>query len=83
MAATVASSAAGGGVNASGALAAPPSLHDTSAGSISVATCPGGPMQAAIASTASWASASVLLDVRTQDDTLRATVSMSDCSWAS
>ena len=37
------------------ARASAPSVHDTSAGRISVATCPGGPLAAAIASTASRA----------------------------
>ncbi len=44
--------------------ARPPSLHDTSAGRIRVATCPGGPSAAPIASAASRASSPVLLDVR-------------------
>ena len=49
-----------------------------------VATCPGGPMQAAMASAASWQSACVVLEVRTKPgDTLRATVSMSDCNCES
>ena len=60
-----------------------PSFQDTSAGTISVATWPGGPMAAAMASTASRGKSSVVLDVRTQADTLRATVSMSDCSGVS
>ena len=40
-------------------------------------------MAAAMASTTSRGSCSVVLDVRTQVDTLRATVSMSDCSGVS
>jgi len=48
-----------------------------------VATAPGGPMQAASASVASWHSAWVLAEVRTQAEALRATVSMSDCKGAS
>ena len=48
-----------------------------------MATWPGGPCAAAIASAASDASASVLCEVRTQLETLRATVSMSDWSCAS
>ncbi len=40
-------------------------------------------MAAAMASTASRASSSVLRDVRTQVETLRAAASMSDCSCAS
>jgi hypothetical protein len=68
---------------AGGGAGAAPSDHDTSAGRISVATWPGGPHAAAIASVASEASVSVLSEVRTQLDTLSATVSMSDWSWAS
>ncbi len=48
-----------------------------------MATWPGGPWAAVTASTASRLSASVLCEVRTHLETLRATVSMSDCSWAS
>ena len=48
-----------------------------------MATWPGGPTAAAIASAASRLSCSVLWEVRTHCDTLRATVSMSDCSCAS
>ena len=51
----------GGGAGAGSA----PSDHETSAGRISVATWPGGPIAAAMASTASVGSCSVLCDVRT------------------
>jgi hypothetical protein len=81
---TVASSAglaAGAGV---AAARSPPSPQDTSAGRISVATWPGRPRAAARASTASRQSSAVRCEVRTKPgETLRATVSMSDCSCAS
>ena len=80
---TAFSEAAGAGAAAGTAAGSAPSDHETSAGRISVATSPGGPWAAAIASAASEARAAVLCDVRTQRDTLRATVSMSDCSCAS
>ena len=50
---------------------------------MSVATCPGGPVAAAMASAASRPRSSERCDVRTHEETLRATVSMSDCSCAS
>ena len=84
MACTVASSAASGLGGGGGGQGTPPSPHDTSAGNISVATWPGRPRAAVMASAASWHSAAVLCDVRTKPgDTLRATVSMSLCSCAS
>jgi hypothetical protein len=61
----------------------PPFDHDTSAGSTSVATWPGGPLATATASAASAPTSSALADHRMNVDTLRATVSMSDSSWAS
>ena len=60
-----------------------PSPQETSAGRISVATWPGGPLAAATASTASRASSAGLADVLTQGEQLRATVSMSYCSCSS
>ena len=66
-----------------GAAGAAPSLHDTSAGRISVATWRGGPYAAAIASAASRLSSAVDWEVRTQVEKFRATVSMSDWSCAS
>ncbi len=83
MASRVASSATSAVVGCTGAAGTPPSLHDTSAGRISVATWPGGPIAAATACAASSPSFSVEPDVRTQVETLRATVSMSDCNCAS
>ena len=60
----------------------PPSPHDTSAGKINVATCRW--RAAAMASAASRHSSVVLFEVRTKPgDTLRATVSISDCNCAS
>ena len=82
-AATTASSAAGGAGLGGTACGTPPSPQETSAGRMSVATLPGGPMHWVMASAASRPSAAVLWDVRTQGDTLRATVSMSDCNCAS
>jgi hypothetical protein len=82
-ASTVSTEATGGAGGAGGPAGLAPSAHDTSAGKIRVATWPGGPIEAATASTASAASSWVLRDVRTQLDTFRATVSMSDWSWAS
>ena len=61
----------------------PRSDHDTSAGRIKVATEPGGPTAADSAASASSLRSAVDSDVRTNDDTLRATVSMSDWSCAS
>ena len=61
----------------------PPSLHEMSAGRMSVATWPGGPYAAATASAASAPTSSVLADQRMKVETLRATVSMSDSSCAS
>ncbi len=82
-AACTASSDAGAGVAGdTGAAGSAPSFQDTSAGRISVATCPGGPIAAATASAASPGSSAVLCEVLTQRETLRATVSMSDWSWA-
>src|SRR5690606_33052743 len=72
-----------GAAGATTAAGSAPSVQDTSAGRISVATCPGGPMAAATASAASLGRAAVLAEVRIQLDTLRATVSMSLSSWAS
>jgi hypothetical protein len=66
-----------------GAPTAPPSDHDASAGRISVATEPGGPNAAATAATASAPTSAGDAVRRTQCDTLRATVSMSDSSCAS
>ena len=80
---TTSASATGGAGRSGTAARVPPSPHETSAGRISVATWPGGPTAAAIASAASRLSPSVDCDVRTHGDTLRATVSMSDCSCAS
>ena len=48
-----------------------------------MATCPGGPVAAATASAASLPTSEVASDRRIQAETLRATVSMSDSSWAS
>jgi hypothetical protein len=77
---TAASSATGGCGMGGTTAGAPPSPQDTSAGRISVATCPGRPRAATMASAASRLSAPVVWEVRTKPgDTLRATVSMSDC----
>jgi hypothetical protein len=83
--ACTAASSATGGCGMGGTMAGtPPSPQDTSAGRISVATCPGRPRAATMASAASRLSSAVDWEVRTKPgDTLRATVSMSDCSWAS
>ncbi len=83
MASMAASSAGGGGATGGNGAGTPPSPQDTSAGRISVATLPGAVIDAATDSAASRHSAAVLAEVRTQVDTLRATVSMSDCSCAS
>src|SRR5690625_3697214 len=84
MALMASSPAAGGRGGAGGVSTWPPSPHDTSAGRISVATWPGGPWAAAMASTASCESSAVVVEVRTKSgETLRAMVSMSDCNWAS
>ncbi|MFN8017429.1 MAG: hypothetical protein U0P45_04825 [Acidimicrobiales bacterium] len=48
-----------------------------------MAICDGGPEATATASAASAATSSTEAEVRIQLDTLRATVSMSDSSWAS
>jgi hypothetical protein len=48
-----------------------------------VATDPGGPAAAPTASAASWPTSPGVAEVRIHDDTLRATVTMSDSSWAS
>ena len=80
---TISAFATGAAGGAGGGAGCAPSPHDTSAGRISVATWPGGPLAAAIASAASRATSSVLFDVRTHFEKLRATVSMSDCSCAS
>jgi hypothetical protein len=72
---------AGGGPD--GRITVPPSDHETSAGRIRVATDPGGPTAAATAAAASAPRPAVVSDVRTKVETLRATVSMSDWSWAS
>jgi len=61
----------------------PPGSQQTSAGRISVATCPGGPCAAATASAASAPACSGRCEVRIQLETLRATVSMSLWSCAS
>ena len=61
----------------------PPSDHETSAGRMRVATEPGGPYAATRASTASRPRSAVDSEVWTWVDTLRATVAMSDWSWAS
>src|SRR5262249_5845456 len=60
-----------------------PSVQQTSAGRMSVATWPGGATAAATASAASWATADGSVLVRIQVETLRATLSMSDWSGAS
>ena len=84
MAATVASSAAIATGCCGGGAGSAPSPQDTSAGRVSVATWPGRPRAAAMASTLSRQRSAVLLAVRTKPgETLRATVSMSDCNWAS
>ena len=67
-----------------GAAGTPPSPQDTSAGRISVATWPGGPVRRGdgldgVAAQVRPCSARCA----PSGDTLRATVSMSDCSWAS
>ena len=80
MASALAADGVGGGIGGAGEA---PSFHDTSAGKISVATWPGGPTAAATASAASRPTAAVVPVVLTQLETFRATVSMSDCSWAS
>ncbi len=80
MAATVASSAAIATGCCGGGAGSAPSPQDTSAGRVSVATWPGRPRAAAMASTLSRQRSAV----RTKPgETLRATVSMSDCNWAS
>ena len=50
--ASTAPAAGGAAVGSRGASGTPPSLHDTSAGRISVATWPGGPIAVAMASAA-------------------------------
>ena len=83
-AATTASSGiAGRDVGGLGRAGSAPSSHETSAGRMSVATWPGGPTAAVTASTASVATSAGVDDERTQLDTLRATVSMSDARGAS
>ncbi len=74
---------AGAGSRAGTTAGSPPSDQETSAGRMRVATWPGGPVAAVTASAASAPTSAVLAEVRTQPETLRATVSMSDCSWAS
>ena len=66
-----------------GAASTPPGDQLTSAGSTRVATAPGGPDATATASAASAPTSPGLCENRTQGETLRATVSMSDSSWAS
>ena len=66
-----------------GATGAAPSLHDTSAGRMRVATWPGGPMAAATASAVVRQRSAVRSGRRIQPDTLRAAVSMSEFSGAS
>ena len=80
---TTSSDARGGSGSAGGSAARAPSPHETSAGRIRVAIWAGGPTATDRASTASAASRSVAGQVRTQVETFRATVSMSDWSWAS
>ena len=59
------------------------SAHDTSAGRISVATCPPSAWAAASARIASAATRRVVPDVWTHPDTVRAMAAMSDSSGAS
>jgi hypothetical protein len=61
MAATVVVVPAAGAGRGGGGQGTPPSPHDTSAGRISVATWPGRPRAAAMASAASWPSSAVAL----------------------
>src|SRR5262245_15952679 len=68
---------------ATGAAGTPPSSHETSAGSTSDATRPGGDRAADTASAASRGSEAVEADDRNQAETLRARDSMSDVSGAS
>jgi len=83
MAATASASTGVGWAGATGAAGVPPSLQLTSAGRMRVAICAGGPEATATASAASAATSSTEAEVRSHVDTLRATVSMSDSSWAS
>ena len=70
-------------VGGRGGAGSAPSFHDTSAGSTRVAIWPGGPLATATASAASAPASPDDPDDLIQVDTLRATVSMSDWSWAS
>ena len=78
-----AGSAGAGGTGGSAAAGWPPGLHDTSAGSTSVAICPPSWPLAAMARTASRARPRVVPAVCTQPETVRAAASMSECSGAS
>ena len=66
-----------------GATVSAPSSQVTSAGRISVATCPGGPMAAATAAAASSPTVAGSVEEWTQPDTPLAIAAMSDCSGAS
>ena len=71
------------GVGVTGATGPGASIQHTSAGRMSVATCPGGPIAAATASAASWATEAGSVDERIHDDTPAAIDAMSLCSGAS
>ena len=69
--------------SASAAAGVAPSLHDTSAGRISVATWPGGAVASNTASAVTRHRSAVCSGRPIHGDTLRAAVSMSDASGAS